>query len=119
MHEPILFHEDNQSYISMNTNYMTNKRSKHIDVCHHVIRYWCKEDVLDFAYTDTHGQLADIMIKCLALPAFTRLRSACMTNIKLWIQIFIIYYSYSTIYNNYIPIVHTDSMKTVFKTKTF
>ena len=60
---------------------MTTKRTKHMNVRHHVIRYWCKEDVLDFAHVDTHGQLADILTKCLANPNFSRLRSACMSNI--------------------------------------
>ena len=78
--EPILFHEDNEACINMSTNYMTTKRSKHIDVRHHVIRYWCKEDVLDFAYVDTHGQLADIMTKCLTRPHFVRHRSNCMSD---------------------------------------
>ena len=37
--EPVLFREDNQACINMATNFMTNKRTKHIDVQHHVIRY--------------------------------------------------------------------------------
>ena len=37
--EPILFREDNQACINMSTNFMTTKRTKHIDVKYHVIRY--------------------------------------------------------------------------------
>ena len=80
--EPILFYEDNEACINMATNYMTTKRTKHIDVRHHVIRYWCKEDVLDFAYTDTHGQLADMMTKVLTKPHFTRHRASTMSNME-------------------------------------
>ena len=64
----------------MTTNYMTTKRTKHIDVRHHVIRYWCKEDVLDFAYTNTHGQLTDMMTKVLTRSHFTRHRASTMSN---------------------------------------
>ena len=37
--EPVLFREDNQACVTMATNFVTNKRTKHIDVKHHVIRY--------------------------------------------------------------------------------
>ena len=53
LHEPVLFKEDNEACINMSTNYMTTKRTKHIDVKHHVIRYWCKEGVVDFSHIDT------------------------------------------------------------------
>ena len=78
--EPVLFREDNQATVSMATNFMTTKRTKHIDVKHHVIRYWCKDDVMDFCYTDTDSQLADIMTKTLTYPSFTRHRSQCMSD---------------------------------------
>ena len=83
--EPVLFHEDNETCINMSTNYMTTKRTKHIDVKHHVIRYWCDNDVIDFAYNTmycvTDGQLADIMTKVLTSPCFKRLRCRCMSTV--------------------------------------
>ena len=81
LEEPVLFREDNQACINMATNYMTTKRTKYVDVKHHVIRYWCKEDVMDFTYMDTDGQLADIMTKSLSSSLFKRHRSQCMSNI--------------------------------------
>ena len=78
--EPVLFREDNEACIQMSTNFMTSKRTKHIDVKHHVIRYWCKDNVVDFAYTNTDGQLADIMTKILSYPHFTKHRSHCMSD---------------------------------------
>ena len=62
------------------TSYMTIKLTKHVDIKHHVIRYWCKEDVMDFAYVDTDNQLADIMTKILTMPAFRRHRAQCMSD---------------------------------------
>lgn len=82
LQEPVLFREDNQAAISMATNYMTTKRTKHIDVKHHVIRYWCNSDVMDFCYTDSDSQLADIMTKTLTYPAFKRHRSQCMSDMQ-------------------------------------
>ena len=81
--EPVLFREDNQACINIATNYMTTKRTRHVDIKHHVIRYWCRRNVLDFAYIDTHSQLADIMTKCLAGPAFRRHREQCMSDIHI------------------------------------
>ena len=80
LHEPVLFREDNMAAISMATNFMTTKRTKHVDIKHHVIRYWCKDDVMDFACVDTDNQLADIMTKILTLPSFRRHRAQCMSN---------------------------------------
>ena len=37
--EPIMFYEDNEACINMATNFMTTKRTKHVDIQHHVIRY--------------------------------------------------------------------------------
>ena len=78
--EPVLFHEDNEACINNSTNYMTTKRTKHVDVKHHVIRYWCKEDVIDFAYIESSSQLADIMTKILPYPVFKRHRDQCMSD---------------------------------------
>lgn len=59
---------------------MTTKRTRYVDVRFHVIRYWHKEDVLDFTYTETNGQLADIMTKVLTGPPFRRHRAQCMPD---------------------------------------
>ena len=82
LHLPVLFREDNQATISMATNYMTSKRTKHLDIKHHVIRYWCKEDVMDFTYVSSEAQLADIMTKILSAPPFERHRAQCMLNMQ-------------------------------------
>ena len=80
--EPVLFYEDNEACITTATNYTTTKRTKHMDVKHHVIRYWCRRDVIDFAYLDTSNQLADIMTKVLTFPVFNRHRAQCMSDIQ-------------------------------------
>ena len=82
INEPILFREDNEACIQMATNFMTTKRTKYIDVRHHVIRYWHKDNVVDFAYTNTDGQLADIMTKVLSFSCFSKHRKQCVSDIQ-------------------------------------
>ena len=82
LHEPVLFREDNMATISMATNYMTTKRTKHVDIKHHVIRYWCDQDVMDFTYIESSNQLADIMTKVLTMPHFRRHRARCMSDME-------------------------------------
>ena len=67
--EPIIFHKDNETCINRATNFMTTKHTKHVDISHHVIRYWCRRGVMDFAYMPTNGQLTDMMTKYLLKPA--------------------------------------------------
>ena len=59
---------------------MASKRSKHIDLRHHVIRYHNAKDTIALSYCETHEMIADMLTKCLALPNFRRLRSAVMTD---------------------------------------
>ena len=83
LEEPVLFREDNQAAIAainMSTNFMTTKRTKHVDIQHHIIRYRCRKDVMDFAYVDTDNQLADMMHKILTHPPFRIHRAQCMSN---------------------------------------
>ena len=83
LQEPVLFHEDNEAAISMSTNFMTTKRTKQIEIRHHVIRYWCRKDVMDFTYVSTDRQLADIMTKVLTYPSFSKHRSACTSDVHI------------------------------------
>ena len=80
--ESCVVYEDNAVTTKIVNNVWAIKRTKHIDVKHHVIRYWHNKNVIDFAYTNTDGQLADIMPKCLSYPIFTRHRLQCMSNIE-------------------------------------
>ena len=53
-----------------------------------VIYYWCKEDVLDFTYSDTQsravGRYDDQVSGWRGQPAFTRHRSSCMTDMQVF-----------------------------------
>ena len=78
---PIEFKEDNESTIKLGQNKMASaRRSKHIDLRHHVIRYRNDKGTIRLSYCPTSKMIADMLTKCLAWPAFERLRSQVMTD---------------------------------------
>ena len=77
---PIEFCEDNQAAIKLGQNKMASARSKHIDLKHHVIRYHNDKGTICLTYCPTSKMIADMLTKCLARPAFERLRSQVMTD---------------------------------------
>ena len=79
--KPIRFQEDNKATIKLGENNMSSKRSKHIALRHHVIRYHNSKGTISLSYCETSEMIADMLTKCLALPNFRRLRSAVMTNV--------------------------------------
>ena len=78
--KPIEFKEDNQAAIKLGENKMSSRRSNHIDLRHHVIRYHNDKGTILLTYVDTSQMIADMLTKCLAKPAFELLRSAVMTD---------------------------------------
>ena len=77
---PIEFCEDNEATIKLGQNKMVSARSKHIDLRHHVIRYHNDKGTICLTYCPTSKMIADMLTKCLAWPAFERLRSQVMTD---------------------------------------
>ena len=77
---PIEFCEDNEATIKLGQNKMASARSKHIELRHHVIRYHNDKGTICLTYCPTSKMIADMMTKCLAWPAFERLRSQVMTD---------------------------------------
>jgi hypothetical protein len=68
---------DNQSAISFTTNPITTtRRSKHIDIKHHMIRLQAERGVIIPYYVPSANNVADIFTKALSKPTFLRLRSA-------------------------------------------
>lgn len=98
------------TYINMSTNFIINKYTKHIDVKHYIIRYWCKKDAIDFTYT---GQLTDLMTKFLARSVFVRHRTQCMpdthvedVNFKSWPSNKMGSDMHDLIWNYYVRLLH-------------
>ena len=70
--KPIRIKEDNQSTIKMGTNNMDSARSKHIDLRHHVIRYYYYKDVILLEYIETPKMISDMLTKLPTKPGFQR-----------------------------------------------
>ena len=77
---PIQFREDNEAAIKLGDNKMSSRRSKHIALRHHVIRYHNSKGTIKLSYCHTSQMIADILTKCLPRPGFERLREAVMTD---------------------------------------
>ena len=77
---PIEFKEDNEATIKLGQNKMASAKSNHIDLRHHVIGYHNDKGTICLSYCSTSKMIADMLTKCLPLPAFERLRSQVMTD---------------------------------------
>ncbi|GJS16147.1 retrovirus-related pol polyprotein from transposon TNT 1-94 [Tanacetum coccineum] len=64
---------DNTSAIAISNNPVLHSRTKHIDITYHFIRDHILKGDIELYFVPTDLQLADIFIKPLAEPSFTRL----------------------------------------------
>jgi len=71
---PTIINEDNQSCIALAENPVFHARTKHIELKHHVIRYYIETKQIKLAYCPTKEQLADILTKPLKTHRFVFLR---------------------------------------------
>lgn len=67
---------DNVSAINISKNLVQHSRTKHIDIRHHFIRELVESRTISLEYVMTEHQLANILIKSLAIKRFQYLRSA-------------------------------------------
>ena len=63
---PIPIHGDNKGAIDLALNPVTGRRSKHIDIKHHVIREYIEQDELSLIRTPTTEMVADGFTKPLS-----------------------------------------------------
>ncbi|GJR59340.1 hypothetical protein Tco_1501502 [Tanacetum coccineum] len=64
---------DNTSVIAISNNLVLHSRTKHIDIRYHFIRDYILKGDIELHFVPTNLQLADIFIKPLTEPSFTRL----------------------------------------------
>lgn len=72
---PVTLKEDNQACIAMATNEGMSSRTKHIDVCYHLIRDCVAQQQVVVEYVPSEQQLADGFTKPLPRPAFDAFRT--------------------------------------------
>ena len=68
----IPIHEDNQGAIKMANNRFSSRRTRHIDVKHHVIRDAIDSGIIRVEYVNSGEQHADILTKALDAKTFER-----------------------------------------------
>ena len=60
---PTVLHQDNQGAIALGSDFISNKRTKHIDIKYHFIREKVEEGVIKLQYTPTIDMVADCLTK--------------------------------------------------------
>jgi hypothetical protein len=71
---------DNQGALKLVSNPEFHRRTKHIDVRYHYVRDQQMDGSLAVHHVGTKGQLADLLTKALAGPAFQNLRMKIGVN---------------------------------------
>jgi hypothetical protein len=66
---------DNESAVKIATNLIQHKRTKHIDIRHHILRYHVSKGDIVMEGVRTDDQLVDIFTKPLDETRFCKLRS--------------------------------------------
>jgi hypothetical protein len=72
---PIQIHADNKGAVDLAQNPVTGRRSKHIDIKHHVIREYIENDQICLIRTPTADMVADCFTKNLARILLSRFNS--------------------------------------------
>ena len=62
--------EDNQGAMKMANNKHSRRRTRHIDVKHHIVRDAAEEGLVRIAYVRSEEQHADILTKALDMRTF-------------------------------------------------
>ena len=64
----IKLHADNQGAIALSKNAVHHKRTKHIDIRYHFIRYEVENKIVYLIYVPSSENVADMFTKHLSLP---------------------------------------------------
>lgn len=75
---PSRLHVDNQGAIEVGKHGVKSERTKHVDIKYHHLTDTVEKGQVVFEWVRTQEQLADIMTKALAAPAFQELRARLM-----------------------------------------
>jgi hypothetical protein len=73
--DPIPLHGDNKGAIDLALNPVTGRRSKHIDIRHHVIREYIENGYISLVRTPTEEMVADGFTKSLPCAPFRQLNA--------------------------------------------
>ena len=83
---PVTVYEDNQTCIAIANDYMSQKRTRYIDIRYHFIRDYVQDGTIKLVYCETIKMLADILTKAIPRPQYQRLRNQVMADVLQYIQ---------------------------------
>ena len=66
----IITREDNEGAIKMATNRFSSRRTRHVDVKHHIVRDAVESGVVRIHYAKSGEQHADVLTKALDIDTF-------------------------------------------------
>ena len=72
-----IIHTNNQSYIALAYNPVNYSHAKHINIKHHFIHEYIKQDKVKLKYISIKNILANIFIKQVPRESFVRFRERC------------------------------------------
>lgn len=79
---PTKIYVDNQGAIALTRNPEFHTRSKHIDIQHHFVRDLVQSQRVEFIYTHTNTQVADVLTKPLSADKHQRFTSAMGLSLR-------------------------------------
>ena len=77
---PITIYCDNQSAIARIMSDTYSERTKHIDIRHHYIKQYVKNDSIKLLWINTEEQLADILTKTLNKISYTHFTQSLLST---------------------------------------
>ena len=83
---PMKIYEDNQSYIQIADNPVSQRRTRHMDIRYHFVRDYIQDGYVTLKYCPTAQMLADIMTKVMPRPTFHKLRNKIIGDVMKFIQ---------------------------------
>ena len=68
--DDIIIREDNEGAIKMATNRFSSRRTRHVDVKHHIVHDVVESGVVRIHYVKSGEQYADVLTKALTVSSF-------------------------------------------------
>ena len=75
--DSIVIREDNEGAIKMATIRFSSRRTRYVDVKHHIVRDAVESGVVQIHYVKSREKNADVLTKALGVNTFERTRDFC------------------------------------------
>ena len=83
---PMALHEDNQAFIQIADNPISQRRTRHVDIRYHFVRDYIEDGTISVRYCPTADMLDDIITKAMYRPMFQGLRNKIIGDVLKFID---------------------------------